>query len=195
MNGSIALPWVCVGLMAKYPGVYQLNGKTGSGRPDLTGAFIAGGALLAMRAYFDVHVLDWPALLPWAAAAGMALAVAMGWVNRSASRKIGNVIVILLVSSAYGVGAATYANSVFDASVPSAYQPSVLRKHASGGRYQTYELLVGPWGTYKTAGDIRVSAALYRQSRVGQPVCVELRSGAFRIQWYSVSVCNEPPSR
>ena len=189
-----ALPWVCVGLMMKYPGVYQLNGKAGSGRPDLTGAFIAGGVLLAMRSYFDAHILDWSALLPWAAAAGIFLAVAMGWVNRSATRRVGNMIVILLVSGAYGFGAATYANSVFDASTPSSYRPSVLHKHVSGGRYRTYELLVGPWGTRKAAENINVSAALYGQLRVGQPVCVALRSGALGIQWYRVSVCNESAS-
>ena len=189
-----SLPWVCVGLMIKYPNIYRLDGTAGSRRPDLTSAFLAGGVLLAARAYFDVHVLDWPTLAPWAIAAGMLLAASAGWANRQGPRTFGSFMVILLAASAYGYGAATYANATFDRSAAATYHPSVLRKHSSGGRHRTYELLVGPWGPRTSAEDISVSAALYSRLSVGQPACVSVRNGALGSHWYSVSVCNDSAS-
>lgn len=184
------LPWVYVGLMAKYPGVYQLNGTAGAGRPDLSGALIPVGALLALRAFIDVHTLDWRALTPWAVGIGALLAVSIVRVNRSGGRKWGTALVILLVSGAYGYGAAMSANAVLDTSAPTTYRPSVLRKHVSGGRNRTYELLVDPWGARKSPEDVTVPAAVFNEARVGEPICIAVHGGALGSRWYHVSACD-----
>jgi hypothetical protein len=184
------LPWLPVALMARSPGVYQLTGAAASGRPDLAAALIAPALLFALRAFSDVHIIDWSALIPWAVAAAALLAASTAWVNRKPSPRWGAAIVILLAAGAYGFGAATSADAVLDASAPTIYKPAVLGKHVTGGRYRSYELTVDPWGPRKSAEDISVSPAIFNQARVGQSICVSVRAGALGSAWYRASGCD-----
>jgi hypothetical protein len=183
------LPWLPVALMANSPGVYQLTGSAASGRPDLTAALIAPALLFALRAFSDVHILDWSALMPWVIGGAGLLAASTVWVNRKASPRWGAAIVILLAAGAYGFGAAASADAVLDASAPITYKPAVLRKHVSGGRNRSYELTVDPWGPRKSADDITVPLAVFNQARVGQSICVSVHAGALASAWYRASAC------
>jgi hypothetical protein len=188
--GLLAMvPWLAVALIAKTPGVYQLTGDARSGRPDLTAALLGSALIFALRAFSDVHILDWKALAPWAVGAGGLLAAAITWANRSAVRRWSTAFVILLVSIAYGVGAATSANALLDTSTASSYRPVVLGKHVSGGRSRSYYLNVEPWGPRTTVADITVAPAVFNQARVGQSICVVLHGGALASPWYHASVC------
>jgi len=188
------LPWLPVALMAKNPGVYQLTGTAASGRPDLSAALIAPPLLLALRAFYDVHILDWSALMPWLVGAGALLAASVAWVNRKASPRWSSAIVILLAAAAYGFGAAASSDAVLDASAPATYKPAVLGKHVTGGRNRSYELTVDPWGPRKSVDDISVPFTVFNQARVGQPICVSVHAGALGSAWYRASSCETATS-
>lgn len=189
------LPWAAVGLMARYPAVYQIGGTSPPGtaasrRPDLAAMIVSAGIVLALRASTDVHTLGWQGLAPWALAAGILLGLSILRVNRGVRRGWQTVLLIVLASCAYGYGAATIADAVLDRSTPSIFRPLVLGKHSSGGRHTTYHLLLTPWGDRKAAENIAVSPALYRAASVGGPVCVAVRSGALGSSWYRVALCD-----
>jgi hypothetical protein len=184
------LPWLPMALMAKSPGVYQLTGAAATGRPDLAAALIAPAFIFALRAFSDVHILDWSALMPWIVGAGALLAAGTAWVNGKPSPRWGSAFVILLAAGAYGFGAATSADAVLDASAPITYKPAVLGKHVTGGRYRSYEVTVDPWGPRKRAEDITVSPAVFGQARVGQSICVSVHAGALGSAWYRASDCD-----
>lgn len=195
------LPWSAIGLMARYPRVYQISATSPPGtpaasrRPDLAAMILSAGIVLALRAGRDVHILGWESLAPWAVATGALLGVSVFWVNRNARRRWQTVIVIILASCAYGYGAATLANAVLDRSTPSIFRPLVLGKHSSRGRSTTYHLLLTPWGDRKIADNVTVSATLFRAASVGEPVCVVVRSGALGSSWYRVALCDGPATR
>jgi hypothetical protein len=190
------LPWAAVGLMARYPGVYQIGGTSPPGtpaasrRPDLAAMIASAGIVLALRASRDVHTLGWESLALWAAATGTLLGVSILWVNRNARRGWQTLILIIVASCAYGYGAATIANAVLDRSTPSIFRPLVLGKHSSQGRSTTYHLLLTPWGDRTVANNVTVSATLFRAASVGEPVCVAVRSGALGSSWYRVALCD-----
>jgi hypothetical protein len=195
------LPWAAVGLMVRYPGVYQVAGTSppstpaASRRPDLAAMILSAGIVLALRATMDVHTLGWEALAPWAVAAGALLGSSVFRVNRGVRRGWQTALVIILGSCAYGYGAATIANAVLDRSTPSIFRPLVLGKHSSTGRHTTYHLLLTPWGDRKVAENVTVSPTLFRAASVGEPVCVVMRSGALGSGWYRVALCEGPTTQ
>jgi hypothetical protein len=150
--------------------------------------------LFALRAFYDVHILDWSALMPWVVGAGALLAASVAWVNRKASPRWSSAIVILLAAGAYGFGAAACSDAVLDASAPTTYKPAVLRKHVTGGRNRSYELTVDPWGARNSADDISVPLSVFNQARVGQPICVSVHAGALGSAWYRASSCETATS-
>jgi hypothetical protein len=191
----LLLPWLFVALMARHPGLYDINGTASPGRPNLAAALIPAAIILALRAFRDVHILEWHGLLPWAIGTAVLLGVSIYSVNRTASRKWSTAFTILLVSAAYGFGAATSADAWLDRSAPAKFRPAVLGKHVSGGRYRSYDLLLAPWGPRAGAENVQVPPAVYSQAHVGQQICVSLRGGALGSNWYTVSDCSEQGAR
>jgi hypothetical protein len=186
-----ALPWVCIALVASRPGIFQLGGSQAGDkvRPDLAAAFMAPAALLGLRAFMDVHVVDWHELVPWAAGMAALLLFALIRVDPSASRRWAT-LMFVLVAGVYGFGASSLGNALLDRSSPDVYPTKVLGKHVSSGRNRTYELRLAPWGQNAGPRDVTVSRSLFGEVEVGQTVCVNVHAGAIRVAWYSVNKCD-----
>jgi hypothetical protein len=94
-----------------------------------------------------------------------------------------------------GYGAGLEVNALLDQSTPISYPVAVLSKHVSRGRSTSYHFAPAPWGPYRTSEDVRVPGWRYRQTQVGDTVCVALRTGALWVAWYTVGSCGEPAIR
>lgn len=184
-----ALPWVAVGIMARSPGLYTLNAPRGSGQPDLTVLLISPGFLLMLRAFMDVHILDWQRLLLWAAVVAAALMGSILWALPSAREKLGMAALTLALVLAYGYGVCALGDAVLDRSGGSTYPTTVYGKHVTSGRNKRPMLRLGSWGPRATQDEVAVSWDLYRSTNVGDAVCVRLYPGALAIPWYRVSGC------
>lgn len=72
----------------------------------------------------------------------------------------------------------------FDRSPQTVYWTAIEQRNFKEG---AGELLVGP----TPKGDLRVELPGddYKYAKVGEPICVVFREGAFGVQWYSARFC------
>ena len=80
-------------------------------------------------------------------------------------------------------------NALLDRSTPIDYPVAVISKHVSRGKSTNYHFGLAPWGPYHTSEDAMVPGWRYRQTQVGDTVCVVLRTGALGVAWYTVGSC------
>ena len=153
---------------------------------------IAPGFCLSLRAFLDVHILHFAPLMPWMIAVAALTVACLVWVLPAARAKPAAIMLMALLFAAYGYGASALADALLDRSATTTFPTHVERKHVSGGRSKSPELTLAPWGPSQESGDVRVSWDLYRSTRVGDTVCVDVRSGALGVPWYCVSQC--PPT-
>jgi hypothetical protein len=183
------LPWVALWIMRRSPGLYAFNPQRGSGRPDLTILLISPGFLLTLRATQDVHILDWPRLLVAAVLVALTLMGSLLWVVPAAREKFGTAVLALVLFLAYGYGVCTLGNAMLDRSSGATYPATVRGKYVTSGRGKTPTMRLEPWGPRAAEQDVAVPWDVYRNTTVGEKVCVLLRPGAFGIPWYRVTEC------
>jgi len=183
------LPWIAVGLIRWSGGLYQFNQKRNSRRPDISIAFIAPSAVLALRAVYDIHILDWQQGLPWAAMGGLVLALLAGTVAGSIRDRLPAMVLLCLLMGAYAYGAALESDRLLDRSQPQLFRVVVEGKHVTRGRHTTWDLKLSPWGPRADAEDVEVSRSFYESVRSGQTVCIGLYRGALNISWFTVWQC------
>ena len=112
---------------------------------------------------------------------------------RNGSAVPGSLVAFLFLSAFYGFGLASVADTLADHSTPVTYQIQVAGKHVSRGKSTTCYLDLPPWGPIYHPNRISVSSSVYRNTIAGDPVCLELRSGALRAAWYKrVDCANQP---
>jgi hypothetical protein len=183
------IPWTAIVIMARSPGLYTLNAHRGSGRPDLTLLLISPGILLALRAFLDVHSLDWQRLLQCALIVAMLLMGSVIWALPAARERIGLLLLTLVLLIPYGYGVSALGNALLDHASASSYPTMVYRMFVTSGRSKTPTLRLGPWGPRATPEDTAVSWDLYRKTRVGETVCAQLHAGALGVRWFQITKC------
>jgi hypothetical protein len=154
--------------------------------------FIPGIALL-IRAVFDAQLLDWTSALIAALAISLALAlpVALGMgvrVRRLAGRAVVLLILAFLVFP-YALGSTALADLLFDREPGELHWSTIMDKSVSTGKVTEWHLRIAPWGKLAEPMRVSISRQFYDVAVPGQIVCVDLRSGALQIPWYTVSYC------
>jgi hypothetical protein len=188
--GLVALPWVAIGMVAVFQPLYRFGARGGDQHPDLTMALITSGFILMLRALSTLETLDWRAPVMLACAGGLALGGAAAGVDPWFRKRRWEVLLLGLLTCSYGYGAGLELNALADQSVPRVFPTKVLEKRVSeDAKWTTWYLTLKPWGPVAEADEVSVSKALYELMRPGDTVCVLLRSGALRIEWYQVATC------
>jgi hypothetical protein len=185
----IALPWVTLALVRQFQPLYRLGGPKNSPLPDLSLQFFMPGIVLSLLALMSISPVGWqPTIELWLVFSVALMATAMlvdPWLRK---HRVAALLLSVLCSG-YGYGAGLEVNALLDRSTPINYPVAVLSKHVGGGRGHTYHLGLAPWGPYRVSGDVLVPLWRYRQTQVGDTVCVALRTGALGVAWYTVGSC------
>jgi hypothetical protein len=184
-----AIPAAVIYLLHREPLLYGLMKPKRDPRTDLSIAFIVCGFGL-MIGNHGVHFVETTVMLEYA---GLIALVCCAGIYSSARKNpqfLGAMIGMLFFAGLYGWGLASAADSVPDKSAPTNFTTTVVNKHATHGRSTTYYLDLAPWGPMQQSNDVSVSSSSYRDTAIGDPVCLELRPGVLRVQWYQLVACN-----
>ncbi len=186
----LALPWVAIGLVARFQPLYRFGGRSGDWHPDLSMVLITPGLILALRALSTIETLTWQGPATLACMGGLVLAGAAARVDPLVRKRRWEVFLAGLITCSYGYGAGLELNSLADQSVPRVFQTVVVEKRVDGDwKWRTWYLTLKPWGPVTDHDEVSVSKTLYQQTQAGDTVCVLLRSGTLRIDWYQVASC------
>ena len=184
---ALALAWIVVSR-----GGWTLAGGPKDARPSLDPLIILASLALCLRSVFDLHILDWPAAWAMAAIVGLAFGLATLLTMRGAANQRVRLAVMLGVGLAYGWGLVTEVDARMDLSPATPVPVAVVRKWATAGRPETYNLALTPWGQTASSVDMMIPAAFYRQVSAGDVVCVTPRRGALEIRWFVLGFCGTP---
>jgi hypothetical protein len=186
-----AIPWTTLWFVRRSPERYRLNTRTDAAHADLSVLVIAPGAALALAALVGARMVHWEQLVPPAAAISIALFATVLWAEPTRRTLSGRNVVLLALLFMYGGGAAALLDARLDRSAPQVFRADRIASHVSYGRGRTTRFLtLMPWGPQKEVRDVSVSSAVFAAAGRGEPVCVNLYSGALGIAWYVVVLCN-----
>ena len=189
-----ALPIIAILLGRRAKGVYQFEGRRNDARPSLALPVILPGAVLAIRALYDLSFLHWQQLIAPGLFLSIALAAFITSADPGIARRRWPLLAVLFLSSFYGIGATALGDALLDHSAPQVYQTAVLNKHFSSGRHTTWELKLAAWGPQPEISDVSVPRWLYASVQPGQTVCVHYHPGTINIPWYFVTHCPATPT-
>jgi hypothetical protein len=183
-----ALPLVALVALVAGPRLYAVeDGTRASPRSAFLLALMGPGSVLAWRAFRDLNVLDWKPLLVAASIGGLVIAAAIAM--RERKRRLLTAAILLPLVSAYPWGALSLGNAFLDHDRPEVFRVLVRGKHATSGRYVSWNLELDPWGPVIAPTAVDVGRQVYDSASVGAPVCVELFPGAIGVRWYAVRRC------
>jgi hypothetical protein len=188
----IALPWVAIAMVATYTPYLRFGGPRKSPQPDLSLALIGPGLFLALQVLRVIKPVGWqgPLILT---AGGSALLVGVAyWCDSWLKGRQGLAVVLLILCCAYGYGAGMAVNAMLDGSTRQIYYVLVTGKHVSTGKSTSYHLNLGQWGPNIQGQDLMVSSSFYARTRIGDTVCMVLRSGALKVGWSELGECKRP---
>jgi len=163
-----------------------------------TEAYAGAGAIplfcavaLALRAHWDVYLVDWGLALKTGGVAGLLLLAIAALVDRSLARRTPVLGIAAVVALTYGVAVLILADVHFDHSTGQDFQSRILGSRISRGKATSYFVKLAPWGPSQSADEILVSQTMFNQLMPGASACIRMFEGAFSIRWFAVSVC--PP--
>jgi len=188
IGAAALMPLLATGLVLSSRGMVVWSNEKATARPNVVGVIWGATGALALRAFLDLDLLDWPSLVAVSFAIGIAVAWMLAPKQETAGRTLLSVLVIAVLPAAYVYGAAAQLNVMFDSSPGEVFRLGVHDHHESTGRNPTYELSVGPWGG-RPAGTLSITRDLYRQVPVGSTVCVYRHAGLLKIRWFYVDHC------
>jgi hypothetical protein len=189
---TVALvPLIALGLIHQSKGLYSFNQKARSGKPDISAAIFMPSLVLGMRAFIDIHIVDWHQGLTWAAAGGTALVLMTAAVVEPVRRRPASMLALCLFWIPYAYGAMMESDELFDRSAQQQFRVEVLNKHVTHGKTTLWELGLAPWGPRIEAKDVQVSRNFYESTPIGMVVCVNLHDGAVGIPWFAITHCND----
>jgi hypothetical protein len=182
------LPVVMIYLVRSGPLLYAIFKPKRDPRTDLGIAFVACGfGLIFGDSSF--HFVEQLSLLEYAALVGVLFCAGIYSAARKNPQFWGAMIGMLFIAGAYGYGLAAAADTFPDHATPANFSVTVENKHETHGRSTSYYLDLGPWGPMQEANSLSVSESTYDGASIGDQVCLDLRPGVLRVQWYQVVAC------
>lgn len=182
----VILPWFAMWMCWRYKGAYSIEDSGhNSMRADLTLLLVMPGFLLSLRALQDVNLLDATQLiLP----GFFGLAIMLACLLRVAPvyrTKLGKLLLTAVLLFTYPISTMAIANFLLDTAEPVKNRIEVLGKRHTTGRGASQYFRVSAWGPYRGENEIKVPHEMYRQTQVGQTICLQHHPGALHMGWYS----------
>ena len=182
-----ALPWLALWLCWKYKGSFSVDdlGRN-SVRADLTIMLVMPGAILAIRALTDVQLINATKLIAPTVIGLLIMLASITWIAPVYRTNLLKLTLVALLLFAYPASSIAIANTLFDQNEPETYRLQVLQKRHTSGKGASQYLSVPAWGPHIEANEVQVPRDLYRQTEIGQTICVLRHPGALGLEWYSV---------
>ena len=187
------LPPVGIYLVCRFPLLFTIFKRKPDPRIEM-GAVVFWPGIGMMLSYQlgsdPSHLVDATQLMLWVILVLLCFVVALfriAWVNPSRG---GALFGLLLLGGMYSVGLVNAANTVPDVSAPRVYHTWVVKMHETHGKNATSYLTLAPWGPIVWSDDVSVPPSTYRQTKVGDPICVGLRPGFLHAPWYTLIPCS-----
>ena len=150
-------------------------------------AFIPPIAALAYRSLVEWPILDWDGFwMPFAATGAILFALALLCVA-DLRKKMGAAAIVACFCVAYSLGLLLHLNCCYDRSWPVTYRSQVRSHHfTSGGRTNTYELMLSPWLNRPEEHRVVVARSVSSAHTDGAPIRSIVHAGRLGIPWYEV---------
>ena len=180
-------------LLYRFPLLFTIGKRKPDPRSDLSVLifFPAVGVAMSYQTGSDpTHLVDATQLFGWFAGVSLcclALLFPVAWKNPS---RWGLLFLLLTTCGLYGIGLVNIVNTMPDRSAPVVYHSEVVKKYITRGRHTTAYLRLAPWGPIDSFGSISVSGHIYRQTQVGDQVCLGLHSGFLHAPWFTLIPCS-----
>lgn len=189
----LVLPLAALALIPLSKGAVGLDGYVNENRVLVGPLLFAPGIVLVIRAGLDLDTLDWVQGLCIAAALAVPFTLAMGRIDRG-PKPSGLLLFGVMFALPYLYGGLVLTNFLLDTSSPRRFEATVLGKQEGTGRGVSYELILGPWGPKAGANEVHVGRTLYGKTAVGDPVCIHVFEGRWKLAWYVTRACPKDAS-
>lgn len=181
-------------LAQRSPLLYVTFKKKADPRVDLGFVLlVAGGGLTFLISDLEFVSMQ-PLLYLIIPVALVYLAAFFSTIRKNSTNITAAIIVMLLAGGSYSFGLAIAADSLLDHSKASTYIVPVTGKHSSHGRSTTYYLNLAPWGPVDHPNNISVAATMYRETSIGDQICLGLHPGQLHAPWYQLVDCPDQPA-
>lgn len=188
-----ATPLAALYLVRRSPLLYAMLKTKSDPRAEMIFGLMAAmfGLLFRLRGFHLVSVQ--PLLL-------LIAVIALGYTGlaylamQKGNSTPGGAVVVLFLALGYGFGLVDLTNTLPDRSTGQVYTTAVTGKHISSGRSTTYYLRVEPWGPYPNSNQFSVSPQEYRETGIGDQVCLGLHPGLLHAKWYEMVSCADQPA-
>jgi heme-degrading monooxygenase HmoA len=179
-------------LLQRSPLLYAIVKQKSDPRAELSYAFLVAGFGLVLHNR-GIHFVSIRPLLPLIAAVAIVCAVLLYAAAPKAPQAFGRLIALLFFAGLYSYGLAVVADSLADQSPVTAYNVTVIGKHISHGRSNTYYLQLEPWGPIAKPNQVAVSSSAYDATTPGSEVCLQLHPGRLHAPWFQTVPCTVQP--
>lgn len=178
----IALPWIAIAIVARFPGDFILfrDGTLDSRLPLLLCWFFS---LWNLGGPPDVKFVgDWTSPIWMACIPATLLFLSLIAADRLLSGRAESALLLpALLSCIYGYGVVLQLNVMLDRSPATTVQSKVV--DMIYGAKSGHIVLIEHWGR------VRIDQAEFWKLQRGGPVCLTLHDGAFGLSWYAAHVC------
>ena len=183
--------WVLV-MIRQSPLLYAIFKRKADPRADLAFVLMATsfGYLFAIS---GVHLVSIKPLAPLMLAFVVLYCAPVLFVTGGISQLMGRSIALVFFAGLYGYSLSVALNAHLDKEQVSAYRATVTRKYESHGRSTSYVLYLAPWGPFDGTNRVGVSSRVYRNTAIGDSVCLNLHPGALHAAWFEVVDCSSQP--
>lgn len=186
---TMILPIAAFVAIHLFKGLIRVDGKQGSGYPNLHTSIIFPSMILALRAFIDYEVLSYDnfwlkGIIIAVVSAGMLLSAS----NELDIKKVRHLLTALvfgIIMFCYSYGALIHINCFYDDGNPLVHSKKVLSKRKSTGKHTRYYVEIKDWMSSDLV-EVPVDSDLYEALDIGDQIRILEKSGKLDIPWYYV---------
>jgi heme-degrading monooxygenase HmoA len=186
------IPVALMLLLQRSPLLYAVVKQKSDPRAELSYALLVAGFGLVLHNR-GIHFVSMQPLLPLIAAVAIVCAGLLYAAAPKGPQAFGRLIALLFFAGMYSYGLVLVADSLADQSPAIAYNVTVIGKHISHGRSNTYYLQLETWGPFAKPNQVAVSSSTYDATIPGSQVCLQLHPGRLHAPWFQTAPCTVQP--
>ena len=182
-------PMAVLMMVWRSPLLYAIFKRKADPRADLSFVLMVTSFAFLMRIR-GVHMVSIVPMLPIIVVLAVFFLLPVFLSKGDGVNVFGRVFGLLFFAGLYGYGAAVAADGLLDSSAPAPYRATVMDKHETHGRSNSYTLYLAPWGPFESTNRLGVSSNAYRRTAIGDQVCLDLYPGTLHAPWYRHVSCS-----